>query len=185
MKRKNGGLGMVAAAIIVVAGLTGCAPSVAMKRMIQLKYTGTLADGSVFDTTEGRTPPEFIVGSGFMLPALEKALIGMKVGEKKHIVIKAADAFGEYDPAIIEEVPKASFPPEVKFRRGLTVQTISPAGPTLATITEVRPTTVIVDYNHPLAGKDLTFDVEVLAIRSPTAEEATGSSSPQASPALP
>ncbi len=153
---------------IVALSLLGCAPRVAQNRVVQVRYTGTLADGSVFDSAEGR---EIKIGGGFWIPALEKILIGMKVGDKKRIQIKAADAFGEYDPKLAEEVSRDQFPDYMQLKKGMQVQTVSFVGPTLATIIEVKPKTVIVDYNHPLAGKDLTFDVEIVKIRDPTQEE--------------
>jgi len=158
-------------AALVALALLGCAVTVTEKKVVQVSYIGTLADGTIFDTTQGRKPLEFMIGGGFWIPAVEQALIGMKVGEKKHIVVKAADAFGEYNSAAVEEIPKDKFSDDIRFKKGLEVQTITSEGPTLARIIEVRPKTVIVDYNHPLAGKDLTFVLEILNIRNPTKEE--------------
>lgn len=157
---------------LLALALLGCAPRVADKKIVQVRYKGTLADGTVFDSTEGRVPLELIIGANFWIPALEQALLGMKVGDRKRIEVKAADAFGEYDPTITEEVPKEKFSDDIRFTKGLEVQTITMEGPVLARIVEVRPTTVVVDFNHPLAGKDLTYDIEILSIRSPTREEA-------------
>jgi len=159
----------LSAALLAVI-LSGCAPRVAEGKSVQVRYTGRLADGTVFDSTESREPLEITIGSGFWIPALEQALIGMKAGDKKRIEVKATEAFGEYNPLFVEEVEKSKFPDGVRFEEGMTVQTMSSKGPTLATVIEVRPKTVMIDHNHPFAGKDLFFDVEVLKIRSPSRE---------------
>jgi peptidylprolyl isomerase len=156
---------------LVTLALLGCAARVNDRKVVQVRYKGTLADGTVFDSTEGRKPPEFMIGSGFWMPVLEQALIGMKAGERKRIEVKAVDAFGEYDPSITEEVPKEKFADDIKFTKGLEVQTLTRGGPVLARIIEVRPTTVMVDFNHPLSGKDLVYDVEIVSIRNATREE--------------
>jgi len=160
----------VCAALAVLA-LIGCARKVADKLVVKVDYQGTTDDGTLFASTYGQTPLEVMIGGGFWIPALEEALVGLRVGEKKTVTVKAADAFGEHDETLMEEVPKSDFPEYVQFKVGLTVQRATRDGPVLATISEVRPTSVIVDYNHPLAGKDLTFDVEILEIRRPTAED--------------
>jgi FKBP-type peptidyl-prolyl cis-trans isomerase 2 len=162
---------VLASAALVSLALIGCAAKVADKKVVQVSYKGTLDDGAVFASTVGQAPMEVMIGGGFWIPALEEALIGLKVGDKKQIKIKAADAFGEHDPNLTMEVSKQDFPDYVQFRVGLTVQAATLDGPTLATIAEVKPETVIVDYNHPLAGKDLTFDVEILKIRKATDQD--------------
>jgi FKBP-type peptidyl-prolyl cis-trans isomerase 2 len=153
--------------------MLGCAPRVAEKKVAQVRYTGTQADGTVFDSTDqrGGAPMEVMIGGGYWIPFLEQSLIGMKVGDKKRIEVKAAEAFGDYNPALVEEIPKDRFADDMQFKKGLQVQTITFQGPTLATIIEVRPKTVLVDHNHPLAGKDLFFDVEIMKIRDATKEE--------------
>ena len=156
---------------LLVMALLGCAAKVADKKVIQMHYTGTLADGSTFDSSEGKDPLEFMVGAQLMIPKLEEALLGMKVGEKKKIEIKAADAYGDYDTTAIAEVPKEQFPTDLPLKAGeqYTVQTAQ--GPIVVTISAVKDKTVTVDFNHPLAGKDLSFDITIVKIRDATKEE--------------
>jgi peptidylprolyl isomerase len=158
---------------VAMIGLTsiGCAAKVEAMKVVQVRYQGSQTDGTVFDTTDGRAPVEVMIGGGFWIPSLEQALIGMKVGDKKRVAVPAAEAFGEYNPEATEKVPKDKFPDQVQFRKGMEVQTITSEGPTLAKIIEVGTETVTVDYNHPLAGKDLVFDVEIVKIRNPSREE--------------
>jgi len=139
------------ALLLLAVAIVSCAPAtVQEKKVVQISYTGTLADGSVFSQSDKDKPLEFLVGGGRIIPALEKALVGLKVGDKKKISVKAADAYGDYDKAALQEVPNGPYP--VK-------------------IAEVKEKTVVVDFNHPLAGKDLTFDVVVVKIRDATAAE--------------
>jgi len=160
------------ALLLLAIAIVSCAPAtVQEKEVVQITYTGTLADGSVFSQSEKDKPLEFIVGSGRIIPALEKGLVGMKVGEQKKIIVKAADAYGEYDKAALQEVPKDRFPKDSTFDVGEKFVVQTPNGPYPVKIAEVRVKTVIVDFNHPLAGKDLTFDVAVVKIREATAAE--------------
>jgi FKBP-type peptidyl-prolyl cis-trans isomerase 2 len=160
------------ALLLLAIAIVSCAPAtVQEKEVVQITYTGTLADGSVFSQSEKDKPLEFIVGSGRIIPALEKGLVGMKVGEQKKIIVKAADAYGEYDKAALQEVPKDRFPKDSTFDVGQKFVVQTPNGPYPVKIAEVRVKTVIVDFNHPLAGKDLTFDVAVVKIREATAAE--------------
>jgi len=160
------------ALILLAIALVGCAPAkVKDKEVVQMNYTGTLSDGSVFGQSEKDKPLEFMVGAGKLIPSLEKALLGMKVGDKKKITIKAADAYGEYDKAALQEVPKDKFPKDATFTVGERFIVQTPTGPYPVKIADVKDKTVVVDFNHPLAGKDLTFDVEIVKIRDATKEE--------------
>ncbi len=158
--------------LLLAIAVVSCAPAtVQEKKVVQITYTGTLADGSVFSQSEKDKPLEFIVGGGRIIPALEKGLVGMKVGEQKKIIVKAADAYGEYDKAALQEVPKDRFPKDSTFSVGEKFVVQTPNGPYPVKIAEVKVKTVVVDFNHPLAGKDLTFDVVVMKIRDATAAE--------------
>ncbi len=159
------------AALLVAAALAGCAATVGDKKVVKIKYKGTLSNGSVFDSSEGKQPLEFMVGGGQIIPGLESAVKGMKVGEKKKITIKAADAYGDYDQRALQEVPKESFPTDMKLEAGLELVAQTAMGPVPVRIAEIRDKTVMVDFNHPLAGKDLTFDVEIVSVRDATKDE--------------
>lgn len=151
--------------------LAGCAKTVADKKVVSLHYTGTLTDGTQFDTSVGGEPLEFMVGTDSMIPGFEKAVLGLKVGDKKKFEIKAADAYGERDDAAIQEVPRESFPEDTKLEKGMQFGVQTESGTMPLTIVEVKDKSVMVDFNHPMAGKDLTFDVEIMKIRDATKEE--------------
>jgi FKBP-type peptidyl-prolyl cis-trans isomerase 2 len=170
----------VAAALLVLGALSGCKPSIKDKTVVKISYTGTLADGTVFDSSEGGEPLEFVYGVGMMIPGLEKGLAGLKVGEKKTINVAAADAYGPRDESAVQEVPRDQLPKDMPLEIGQTMTAQTESGVMFVTIKELREKTVIMDMNHPMAGKDLTFAVEVMAIRPATKEElAQTQASPQ------
>ncbi len=132
---------------------------------VRIHYTGTLTDGSVFDSSDGRDPLEFVVGSGQVIPGLDKAMPGMEVGEKKVVEIPCAEAYGAINPAARQSVPRSQFPDEITLELGLRLQMQTEAGQVMqVTVVELSETDVMLDANHPLAGKDLTFAVELVAI---------------------
>ena len=132
---------------------------------VAIHYTGTLADGSQFDSSEGRDPLRFTLGSGQIIAGLDAAITGMSQGEKKSVTIAAAEAYGDHRPEAVQAVPRAQIPAEIPLEvsGGLQVQT--PDGQTIpVTVTSVTDEEVTLDANHPLAGKDLTFAVELVEI---------------------
>jgi FKBP-type peptidyl-prolyl cis-trans isomerase SlpA len=131
---------------------------------VKVHYTGKLEDGSIFDTslTEGREPLETTLGQGQLIKGFESGLIDMSEGEKKTIEIESADAYGEYNPEMINEIPKTQVPEGVK--EGEMLQGMGPMGPVNVKVVEVKEETVVLDANHPLAGKKLIFDLEVVSI---------------------
>ncbi|MGV8997876.1 MAG: FKBP-type peptidyl-prolyl cis-trans isomerase [Parvibaculaceae bacterium] len=132
---------------------------------VQVHYTGSLADGSVFDSSEGSSPLEFTVGSGQVIPGFDKAVTGMTIGEKKTFTIPANEAYGEHDPRMVQDVPRTELPPEMNLEIGMQLSAASPDGRELRlVITEISDEIVCLDANHPLAGEDLTFAIELLAI---------------------
>lgn len=132
---------------------------------VRIHYTGTLADGSTFDSSAGRDPLEFTVGSGQIIPGLDKALPGMTIGEKKKVEIAADEAYGQPNPEAIQKVPREHVPDDIPLEVGGQLQVQTPTGQVMpVTVTEVTEEEVTLDANHPLAGKDLTFDFEVVEI---------------------
>ena len=131
---------------------------------VKVHYTGKLEDGSIFDTSlaEGREPLETTLGQGQLIKGFESGLIDMSEGEKKTIEIESADAYGEYNPEMINEIPKTQVPEGVK--EGEMLQGMGPMGPVNVKVVEVKEETVVLDANHPLAGKKLIFDLEVVSI---------------------
>ncbi|MDA7424958.1 FKBP-type peptidyl-prolyl cis-trans isomerase [Thalassococcus lentus] len=132
---------------------------------VRIHYTGTLADGSTFDSSEGRDPLEFEVGSGQIIPGLDRAIPGMEVGEKKVVNIAADDAYGQPNPQAMQTVPRGDIPADIPLEVGLQLQVQTPTGQVMpVTVTEVTDEQVTLDANHPLAGKDLTFSFEIVSI---------------------
>ncbi|WP_300516828.1 peptidylprolyl isomerase [Aliiroseovarius sp.] len=132
---------------------------------VRIHYTGSLEDGSVFDSSEGRDPLEFTVGSGMVIVGLDRELPGMSVGEKKNVSIPAADAYGDHDPQGLLEVPRGEIPAEIPLEIGTQLQMRSPDGRAMpVTVAKVTDETVTMDANHFLAGKTLIFDFEVVSI---------------------
>ncbi|MDO8289075.1 MAG: peptidylprolyl isomerase [Parvibaculum sp.] len=132
---------------------------------VQVHYTGSLGDGSVFDSSEGGSPLSFSVGSGQVIPGFDKAVMGMVIGEKKTFTIPADEAYGEHDPRMVQDVPRTELPPEMPLEIGMQLSASSPDGRELRlVITEISEETVRLDANHPLAGEDLTFAIELVAI---------------------
>lgn len=132
---------------------------------VRLHYTGTLSDGSVFDSSEGRDPLEFTVGAGHVIVGLDKALPGMSVGDTKTVEIAAEEAYGPYMDDARQEVPRSQIPPTIDLQEGMQLQMQMPSGRAVpVTVAEVSDESVILDANHRLAGKDLTFAIEIVSI---------------------
>lgn len=133
---------------------------------VKVHYTGKLPDGQVFDTSEGKEPIEFTLGEGQLIPGFEKGLIDMKVKEKKTITIPKEEAYGEPRPELVQEVEKNQLPEDIKPEVGMGLVSKTPDGKEMnLMVAEVRDETILVDGNHPLAGKDLIFDLEVVEIQ--------------------
>jgi len=132
---------------------------------VKVHYKGTLSDGVMFDSSEGRDPLEFTIGSGQIIPGFENGVIGMQVDESKTINIPAAEAYGQPKVELIQEVAKSHLPPEITPEVGLQLMSQTPDGQqTPLLVTEVKEDTIIVDANHPLAGKDLIFEITLVSI---------------------
>ncbi len=133
-------------------------------KTVQMHYVGKLDDGTIFDSSEGKEPLEFVFGEGSIIPALEKELEGMEEGEKKQVVVKAEDAYGERNPEAIQKVSKDQLPPEIEPKVGMQLLAQTQTANIPVTIIEVEEDTITIDFNHPLAGKDLIFDVEIVKV---------------------
>lgn len=132
---------------------------------VRVHYTGKLTNGEVFDTSLEREPLEVQLGEGRLIPGFESGLIDMAINEKKTINIPAVDAYGESKPELIQEVAKAQLPADIKPEVGLGLVSRTAEGREIQlVIAEVKDDTIVVDANHPLAGKDLVFDVELIDI---------------------
>jgi FKBP-type peptidyl-prolyl cis-trans isomerase 2 len=131
---------------------------------VKVHYTGRLEDGTIFDTSiaEGREPLEVELGLGQLIKGFEAGLIDMSEGEKKTIEISVEDAYGDPRPEFINEIPKANVPEGIQV--GESLQGMGPQGPVNVQVIAVNEETVTLDANHPLAGKNLIFDLEVVSI---------------------
>lgn len=133
---------------------------------VKVHYHGKLNDGTTFDSSEGREPLEFEVGSGSVIAGFDSGVQGMQVGEKKTINIAVDEAYGQVNDELIIEYPKDRFPGDITPEVGMQLSMSNGAGQQIpVVITEVRDSSVILDANHPLAGKDLTFDLELVDIK--------------------
>ena len=132
---------------------------------VQVHYRGTLKDGSIFDQSAEGNPLEFTIGSGMLIPDFEAAVLGMQLGEEKTIHVEAANAYGLHREDLIIEVPRTEFPDNITPEVGQQLQLTQQDGHQLVvTISAVADSSVKLDANHALAGKDLTFDITLVNI---------------------
>jgi peptidylprolyl isomerase len=132
---------------------------------VKIHYTGTLEDGTVFDSSAGRDPLDFTLGSGQVIVGFDEAVLGMSIGDKKKVSIPSHKAYGEKNEDLVIEVPKDQVPPDLNPEVGQKLQMGGPNGElVVVTVVEVNDAVVILDANPPLAGKTLIFDLEMVAI---------------------
>jgi len=133
---------------------------------VKIDYTGTLDDGTVFDTSEGKQPIEFEVGSGMVIPGFDAALVGMKKGEEKEIKLPPEQAYGPNNPNAIKKLPKDKLPKDQEPKPCMILMIGTQQGQFPAKIIEVDEKEITVDLNHPMAGKTLNFKLKVVEITS-------------------
>ena len=132
---------------------------------VKVHYTGKLLDGQVFDSSVDREPLEFTVGAGQMIPGFDKGVLDMGLNEKKTLNIPSAEAYGEAREELKQEVPRQHLPEDMKPEVGMALASKTPDGHQMQfVVTEVKEESIVVDGNHPLAGKELVFEVEVVGI---------------------
>ena len=132
---------------------------------VRIHYTGTLDDGTQFDSSSGRDPLEFSLGGGQVIPGFDAAVSGMSIGESKSVTIAPEDAYGERHEKLVQQVPRNILPEDMEPAVGIQLQSQSPDGQVMnLVITEVVEDTITVDANHPLAGFALTFAIELVEI---------------------
>jgi FKBP-type peptidyl-prolyl cis-trans isomerase SlyD len=139
--------------------------------VVSLDYTLTV-DGEVVDTSEDTEPIQFIQGQENIIPGLERELYGLSIGDDKEVIVPPQDAYGEVEPEDGMDVPRSEFPPEIPLEVGTGLQLRTQEGETVsAHIVSIGPETIRLDFNHPLAGKELHFAVKVIDLRPATSEE--------------
>ena len=131
---------------------------------VRVHYTGTLDDGTEFDSSRDREPLEFTLGEGMLIPGFEKAVIGLGKGQSVKVTIPAAEAYGEHVEEMIITVPRDQVPPHIEPEVGLMLQLMTDGGEMEVAVTEVTDEAVTLDANHPLAGETLTFDIELVEV---------------------
>lgn len=132
---------------------------------VKVHYTGTLEDGSIFDTSREREPLEFKLGEGQLIPGFEKAVETLNVGESTSVNIPAAEAYGEPRTEMVVTIPKEQLSQDIQAEVGMQLQVNQPDGSAIPVrIAEVGDTEITLDANHPLAGKDLKFEIELVEI---------------------
>lgn len=132
---------------------------------VQVHYTGTLDDGTQFDSSRGREPLEVTLGAGQVIPGFDEALTGMSVGDSKTVTIPADQAYGSRREEMVQQVPRSAIPAEIELAPGLGLSAQGPDGQHLSfVVVSFDDQQVTLDANHPLAGRDLTFDLELVSI---------------------
>lgn len=132
---------------------------------VAVHYTGTLDDGTVFDSSKERAPLSFTVGSGQLIRGFDSAVVGMSVGETRTVKIAAEDAYGDHDERLVHAVERSAFPPDVELEVGRALVVKGPNGqPLRLTIVEIEDDEITLDGNHPLAGENLTFEISLVTI---------------------
>lgn len=140
-------------------------------QVVSMEYT-LRVEGNVLDSSEGREPLEYLHGTGNIIPGLERELIGMAIGESKDVIVTAADGYGEINDEAFMDVPRGDFPKEIPVEVGTEMQVQDQSGqPRYARIEKVEAESVRLNFNHPLAGKELHFAVKVVGLRDATDEE--------------
>ncbi len=141
-------------------------------KVVTIHYTLTNDEGKILDSSEGKNPLKYLHGNKNLIEGLEKELLGKKIGDKLHVVIEPAEAYGEKREDLIQEVPREAFQGVEDIQVGMQFNAQAPDGSTyVVTVTNVGEEKVTIDANHDLAGQRLTFDVEVIDIRNATDEE--------------
>ncbi len=134
--------------------------------IVAVHYTGKLADGTVFDTSYSRAPLQLKIGDGKVIAGFEKAVVGMNKGEKKTVIIPPAEAYGTRQDRAVVELERKNLPPGYEPKVGQRIElTQEDNSNVLVTVTAVTDRTITVDANHPLAGKDLTFEIELVSVQ--------------------
>jgi FKBP-type peptidyl-prolyl cis-trans isomerase SlyD len=139
--------------------------------LVSVEYTLTNDAGEVVDNTPEGKPLSFIYGKGQLIPGFESAIESKEAGQRVEFTLEAADAYGEVREELRSELPRKNFPDDMEVEPGMVLQAMGPMGPMRFRVLEVRDDAIVADFNHPLAGERLHFDVKIAEVREPTPEE--------------
>ncbi|MBV6644320.1 MAG: peptidylprolyl isomerase [Cyclobacteriaceae bacterium] len=132
---------------------------------VKVHYTGKLTNGEVFDSSEGKDPLQFVVGAGQMIKGFDAAVDGMELNEKKTVTIPSNEAYGSVNNDLVQQIDRNQLPEDLKPAVGQTLVATGDGGQQMQVlVTEVTDTSIKIDGNHPLAGKDLVFDIELVEV---------------------
>lgn len=138
---------------------------------VTLHFNLRLAGGALIDGTRDRAPGTFVVGDGTLLPGFEAALLGLRAGDRRSVLVTAEEGFGPWREENLQAFRQTDFPPGTALEPGLVVSFADRKGELPGVVKEVADERVLVDFNHPLAGRDLDFDVEIVAVELPAPEQ--------------
>jgi len=133
-------------------------------KTVKVHYKGTLDDGSVFDSSEGRDPIEFQMGSGSLIPGFEAAVAEMKIDETRSVTIPSAEAYGDVNDDMVGEIPRTNLPDDIKPEVGMVLSMQSPDGEMPVRVVAMDEENLTLDANHPLAGQNLTFELTLIEV---------------------
>lgn len=140
--------------------------TIAAGNQVSVHYTGTFEDGEVFDSSREREPLTFEVGAGQMIPGFDQAVVGMAEGDTKKFTLNPDEAYGPRNEELLIDIPNANFPEDMKLEVGMMLQLTNQEGqPVPATVAEINEESVKMDVNHPMAGKTLNFDIEIVEVK--------------------
>lgn len=167
-------LGAMAVGLMATTTLVQAEDAVVSKgKKVKFDYTLTV-DKEIVETTQGKQPLEYTQGEGMLIPGLEKELEGMKAGETKTVLVKPEDGYGVVNPQLVREFDKTKLPTDMKPAKGMVLEMQDPQGNSYPSmISEVKDKAVMLDFNHPLAGKELSFDVKIVSVTDGGAVAAT------------
>lgn len=141
------------------------------RKYVSIEYRLSLDSGEVADESDPGAPLGFIMGSGEVITGLQKGLMGMEVGQSAKVVVSPDEGYGQPNPHLIREIPRENFPDDLQIQVGMGFEAKGPHGVVLFKVAEVRDDVILADFNHPMAGQTLHFEVKVADVRDPTEEE--------------
>jgi FKBP-type peptidyl-prolyl cis-trans isomerase 2 len=166
MKRTLAAVVLAGSLTMAVAAAQAEDMTVSSGKSVKFDYTLTV-DNKEVESTKGKEPLEYIQGQNMLIPGLEKELEGAKAGDEKKVVVKPEEGYGVVNPSLVREFEKDKLPKGMEPQKGMILEMQDPQGATFpCTVTEIKDKTIMLDFNHPLAGKELTFDVKIVSVEN-------------------